>query len=715
MLASLAAPAATTARVTPVRATARRVAPRSSFAPKAIPALPARRFARARVATRVVAIDAIPHVRAVARRAAPLRRATRVRAASAGAPGAFDDEKRGPNAFVAMLVAAVLAGAALTFAYGEFEPLIGAVNADKLAPAQDIARAAFVTAKSSAAIAGDAAVELVLDAYDAAVLLAAHAQDALANLGAGLSAAGGATGIKAAGSVSPLLDPATPLGSFLTSLVGGAAYFVDAAANGQWAKILCYKPFKTVAAVTLTVLRIGVSWFLSGAEFACSMLYATPAYAAAIAVVALVALRKVVKSAAKTTTRRAEAAPTSAAPPPVAADAAESEVSGATETEADETELAVVEEPVPMPASAVFEASTRVMTEEEKAIMLRRVREAKSTTRTTTSFASESYENSYASSSSSYDASSSSAYGASVSVDASDVDRIYKELTQKYGVESGAAGKSGAYAVVAPLPASLPTASKSSAFDADAFLAAFATDDSSSASYTAAASATEAKYAVTTSESSIAGSAVATSSTTTTETKSATKSASATSSATSSTPVSTSATSSSPSPAASASSSAASSDQRVVSRDKLDMSKVRFDKVGGFLGKAVKAAAESATPAAKDAWRETVELTKVVVPSVPKLVEGSVSNIGKESGTKAKGAVVKAGAADGAEATVAAATVAGESAETVVTETVVTETVVTETVVTETAVTVEETAEATFESSTSIEETGTVWKKKKKD
>ena len=124
----------------------------------------------------------------------------------------------------------------------------------------------------------------------------------------------------------------------------------------------------------------------------------------------------------------------------------------------------------------------------------------------------------------------------------------------------------------------------------------------------------------------------------------------------------------------------------------------------------MKAAAQSATPAAKDAWRETVELTKVVVPSVPKLVEGSVGNIGKESGTKAKGAAVKTGAADGAEATVAAAMVAGESAETVVTETVVTETVVTET-----AVTVEETAEATFESSTSIEETGTVWKKKKKD
>ena len=720
MLVSLAAPAATTARVTPVRATARRVAPRSSFAPKAIPALPARRFARARVATRVVAIDAIPHVRAVARRAAPLRRATRVRAASAGAPGAFDDEKRGPNAFVAMLVAAVLAGAALTFAYGEFEPLIGAVNADKLAPAQDIARAAFVTAKSSAAIAGDAAVELVLDAYDAAVLLAAHAQDALANLGAGLSAAGGATGIKAAGSVSPLLDPATPLGSFLTSLVGGAAYFVDAAANGQWAKILCYKPFKTVAAVTLTVLRIGVSWFLSGAEFACSMLYATPAYAAAIAIVAIVALRKVVKSAAKTTTRRMEAAATSAAaaPAPVAADASTPEASGATEAEADETELASDDaEPMPMPASAVFEASTRVMTEEEKAIMLRRVQEAKSTTRSTTSIVSESYDNSYASSSSSYDASSSSAYGAAVSADASDVDRIYKELTQKYGVESGASGASGAYAAGAPLPASLPTTTKSSAFDADAFLAAFATDDSSSASYAAAASATEAKYAVTTGESAYAASA---SSTTTTETKSATKSASASSTSVSTSATSaTSATSGSPPPAASASSSSFSPGKRAVSRDKLDLSKVRFDKVGGLLGKAVKAAAESATPAAKDAWRETVELTKVVVPSVPKLVEGSVSNIGKANGKEtgkevtaaaAKSVQVKA-SADGAEVTVAAAA-AAESAETVV------ETTTTETTVTETVVTVEETAEATFEASTSIEsmeETGTVWKKKKKD
>jgi hypothetical protein len=364
---------------------------------------------------------------------------------------------------------------------------------------------------------------LALDAYDAAVLLVARAQDALSNLGASLSlsAAGGATGVKAAGSVNPLLDPSTPLGSFLTSVVGGAAYFADAAANGQWAKILCYKPFKTVAAVTLTVLRIVVSWFLSGAEFACSMLYATPAYAAAIAIVAIVALRKVVKSAAKTTTRRMEvAASAAAAPAPVAAPASASEASVETETEAAEIEIAPPE-PMPMPASAVFEASTRVMTEEEKAIMLRRVQEAKSTARATTSFSSETYENSYASSSSSYDASSS--YGSSVSVDSSDVDRIYKELTQKYGVESSGSGTSGAYAADAPLPASLPTTTKSSTFDADAFLAAFATDDSSSASYAAAASATESTYAVTTTESAYA--AATASSSMTTETKSATKTA----------------------------------------------------------------------------------------------------------------------------------------------------------------------------------------------
>ena len=159
--------------------------------------------------------------------------------------------------------------------------------------------------------------------------------------------------------------------------------------------------------------------------------------------------------------------------------------------------------------------------------------------------------------------------------------------------------------------------------------------------------------------------------------------------------------------------SSSSSGAKTVSRDKLDLSRVRFDKVGGFLGKAVKAAAESATPAAKDAWRETVELTKVVVPSVPKLVEGSVSNIGKDGGKAVKAVKagekstqVKAVKAEGAEATTAAA---ARTAETVV------ETVTTETTVTETVVTVEETAEATFESSTSIEETGTVWKKKKKD
>ena len=171
-----------------------------------------------------------------------------------------------------------------------------------------------------------------------------------------------------------------------------------------------------------------------------------------------------------------------------------------------------------MPASAVFEASTRVMTEEEKAIMLRRVQEAKSTSRVATSFASESYETSYetsyASASSSYDASS-SAYGSRVSADASDVDRIYKELTQKYGVESSAeSAATGAYPW-ARLSQRLCHHHEISAFDADAFLAAFATDDSSSVSYAATASATESAYAVTTAESAYA--AAASSTTTTSE------------------------------------------------------------------------------------------------------------------------------------------------------------------------------------------------------
>ena len=119
----------------------------------------------------------------------------------------------------------------------------------------------------------------------------------------------------------------------------------------------------------------------------------------------------------------------------------------------------------------------------------------------------------------------------------------------------------------------------------------------------------------------------------------------------------------------------------------------------------MKKTVETATPAAKDAWRETVELTKVVVPSVPKLVEGSVSGIGKitSSSSSKQAAVVAMSESDGVVTTSAAA--ASETTETTTTTT------------TETVVTVEEIAEASasFTSESSNVETGTVWKKKKKN
>ena len=56
------------------------------------------------------------------------------------------------------------------------------------------------------------------------------------------------------------------------------------------------KPFKSLAAITLTVVRIAVSWFLSGVEFACAMLYSTPAYAAVVAGFGLMVVNSLVKA-----------------------------------------------------------------------------------------------------------------------------------------------------------------------------------------------------------------------------------------------------------------------------------------------------------------------------------------------------------------------------------------------------------------------------------
>lgn len=748
MFAATAAPFAPMARFTPVRPTpSRRVAPgswRDQFAPKAIPALP-KRERRARVVAaqggRVVAIDAIPRKHTIAGRAVPLRRSVVAQATAVGDGSKGESSSDGQSALTAALVAAAVLAAALAFAYGDVEPLVGAVTAEKLAPAQDATRAACVALKSGSAVAGDAAVEFALDVYDAALLLAVKTQDSLANLGSsirgGLSSATGAAGSNS----NPLLNPETPLGSFLLKIVAGAAYFADAAANGQWAKILCYKPFKTVAAVSLTMLRIVVSWFLSGAEFACSMLYATPAYAAAAAIVLLIGVHKVVTTVSKKNTVVGAATATAKRVESTQPAAVESSASFVTRADKiDPTSRARVDPPAvvtaesppksSMPATAVFEASSRVMSAEEKAVMMRRVAEAKTTIRSISSFATSETTNSYDERESSRDVkSNASSYGAAFKVDQSDVDRIYNELTSKYGTSGGGGSSSsssssysssygeydkyGSSSDVA-LPNSLPTTTKSSTFDADAFLAAFATDDSSSRSFVSKAASLSSTYATSTTEESTLNSVTSSAVTQTSTwkvaavTSEATVAATATSTATPK-PVASTAT------AASGSSSVqveqiSTTTQREskvssgsASRNSLDFSKVKLKpvgyKVGGLFAKAVRQTFTAAGPKAKDAWRETVALTKVVVPSVPKLVSGSLNVLGngKASEVKLNGKI--------SSTEVSAAVAASE-------------TVTTETTVVETVVTVEEIAEAsasfTSSSSSSNEETGTVWKKKKK-
>ena len=748
MFAATAAPFAPMARFTPVRPTpSRRVAPgswRDQFAPKAIPALP-KRERRARVVAaqggRVVAIDAIPRKHTIAGRAVPLRRSVVAQATAVGDGSKGESSSDGQSALTAALVAAAVLAAALAFAYGDVEPLVGAVTAEKLAPAQDATRAAFVALKSGSAVAGDAAVEFALDVYDAALLLAVKTQDSLANLGSsirgGLSSATGAAGSNS----NPLLNPETPLGSFLLKIVAGAAYFADAAANGQWAKILCYKPFKTVAAVSLTMLRIVVSWFLSGAEFACSMLYATPAYAAAAAIVLLIGVHKVVTTVSKKNTVVGAATATAKRVESTQPAAVESSASFVTRADKiDPTSRARVDPPAvvtaesppksSMPATAVFEASSRVMSAEEKAVMMRRVAEAKTTIRSISSFATSETTNSYDERESSRDVkSNASSYGAAFKVDQSDVDRIYNELTSKYGTSGGGGSSSsssssysssygeydkyGSSSDVA-LPNSLPTTTKSSTFDADAFLAAFATDDSSSRSFVSKAASLSSTYATSTTEESTLNSVTSSAVTQTSTwkvaavTSEATVAATATSTATPK-PVASTAT------AASGSSSVqveqiSTTTQREskvssgsASRNSLDFSKVKLKpvgyKVGGLFAKAVRQTFTAAGPKAKDAWRETVALTKVVVPSVPKLVSGSLNVLGngKASEVKLNGKI--------SSTEVSAAVAASEI-------------VTTETTVVETVVTVEEIAEAsasfTSSSSSSNEETGTVWKKKKK-
>ena len=730
MISIRAAPAAALARASGVRATppvptSAAFLPgraRASLAPSRVARLAPARPARLSRAAAIPHAAASPAVRFAprARRVAVVAGASAVAADGSASSPNDDDAGSAGSKLGAIVAVALVVATAVAFAYGDLEPLVGAVNAEKMAPAQDVVRVALAATRSGAERVADGAVEAALDIFDYAVLFAAKCQGLFAKLVSGSAGPEGA-------SASGMAVATTPVGAFAARVAGGAAYFVDAAANGQWAKILCYKPFRTVAAVTLTLMRIVVSWFLSGVEFACSMLYATPAYVAVVVVLAVVIVRGLKSAdAAKTPTNVAEDAETGATETTVAEVAEDAETSSAevAETVA-ETSFAAAEAAEPtenaesaatMPASAVFEASDRLMTEEEKITMMRRVEEAKAQSSSASLSSSySSYTSSTSTSSSSYGASSSYDYGGSSSydyggsssydyggsssyvgsstsdVDQAEVDRIYAELTQKYSLESES---SSAQSASSSLPAALPTSTSSSEFDADSFLSAFASNgeykvaDYDATAYTkdvAAASQTaKMSSAATSSSSSSSSSTMKASATRETKSMEATRETkSMKASATRETK----------------SMEAAGTENR-VSRKELDLSKVNVGKVGSFIESAAKKALEIGGPVAEKGLRETVELTKVVVPSVPKLLQGSVQ--GTRKGKAASNSAKKTRSERAGEVK-AAARAAKPTEETTTTE----ETVTTTTeVVTETK-SMEMSAET-------MEETGTVWKKKNK-
>ena len=291
------------------------------------------------------------------------------------------------------------------------------------------------------------------------------------------------------------------------------------------------------------------------------------------------------------------------------------------------------------------------------------------------------------------------------------MDRIYAELTQKYSLESESPS---AQSASSSLPAALPTSTSSSEFDADSFLSAFASNgeykvaDYDAAAYTkdvAAASQTaKMSSAATSSSSSSSSSTMKASATRETKSMEATRETKSMKASATRETKSMEATRETKSMKASAtretkSMEAAGTENR-VSRKELDLSKVNVGKVGSFIESAAKKALEIGGPVAEKGLRETVELTKVVVPSVPKLLQGSVQ--GTRKGKTASNSAKKTRSERAGEVK-AAARAAKPTEETTTTE----ETVTTTTeVVTETK-SMEMSAET-------MEETGTVWKKKNK-
>ena len=187
----------------------------------------------------------------------------RVRASGGYVP--FDEEEDGDDSRAdagrRALGAAAIAAAIAAFAYSD-----ASVSVPILAPAQTLARALV----DMVAAGVDSFVDIMLDAYDAAILgcinVFAWAQSFLLTPGGVVS-----SGAKASSNLV-----ADPSGAFVKVL-----------------GLLSAKPFMSIAAVLLTLSRVVVSWTFAAAEYACALLYAMPVYVAApLAVAAYLMLKK---------------------------------------------------------------------------------------------------------------------------------------------------------------------------------------------------------------------------------------------------------------------------------------------------------------------------------------------------------------------------------------------------------------------------------------
>jgi hypothetical protein len=347
---------------------------------------------------------------------------------------------------------------------------------------------------------GDAVAEGAADAADAA--------------GAGLrslaSALKGAQGV-AAETAARATGPSTPLATFVESTKEGFAFVKNAADQGQWGVVLTGKPFKGLAAVTLTIVRIASSWFLSGVEYACAMLYSTPAYVAVIIALALNALNNAAKASA------------GAAAPAAAAAAAEAE-----RIAAEKAIAKAKKEEEEKEAAALADTEGQVesaMNEEDQRRALARVMDAK------TEMAARGQETYNDAFKQAYTPPPPPTYvpeyvppprvetSGYQGVDQSEVERIYAELTSKYALDAPTASSStsgydasslsfpglsssattpastspfpssadyglGGTSYESPYPSSLPSSeTPASAFDADEFLNAFSATGETAASY----------------------------------------------------------------------------------------------------------------------------------------------------------------------------------------------------------------------------------------